>query len=201
MTQNILDSLFSGKVRLAVLRRLYEAPEGLTGREAARLAGCSHQQAHNELRQLAALGVVSVQRAGSALMFRLNSKSWLAGVLDLAFKKEKEWLDSLLKDASDGLPACVESLVLYGSAASGALRPGSDIDLLAIVARAGDKKTALAYFSEKSSAILERYNLPLSPLVLTNFEFRSRYRRNEDFARDILKRGRVVKGKRLTELL
>lgn len=201
MTQDILGSLFSGKARLAVLRRLYQAPEGLTGREAARLAGFSHQQAHNELRQLAALGIVSVQRAGAALLFRLNSKNWLAGVLEMAFKKEKEWLGSLLKDASTGLPACVESLVLYGSAAAGALRPGSDIDLLAIVARPADKKAALAYFSEKSALILERYNLPLSPLVLTSAEFSGKYRQNDDFAREVLKRGRVIKGKRLTELL
>lgn len=202
MTYSLIEDVFAGRSRLAILRCLHGSPGALTGREVARRSGFSHQQAHVALRALASTGVVESVAAGPARLFRLNRKHWLVpGVIDAVFGAEKKWLACLLREASSGLPASVRSLVLFGSAARGSLRPGSDIDLLTLVRRAGDKKAVLDFFSGRSAAILERYRLPLAPVVLTVDEFRALYRAKDDFARTVLKTGSVVKGELLTEIL
>jgi predicted nucleotidyltransferase/DNA-binding transcriptional ArsR family regulator len=202
MTHSLIEDVFAGRSRLAVLRCLHASPGALTGREVSRRSGFSHQQAHVALRALTTAGVVESVAAGSARLFRLNRKHWLVSdVIDAVFGAEKKWLAGLLREASSGLPAAVQSLVLFGSAARGGLRPASDIDLLALVRRAGDKKAVMDFFSGRAAAILERYRFPLAPVVLTVDEFRALYRAKDDFARTILKTGSIVKGKLLTEIL
>lgn len=76
--------------------------------------------------------------------------------------------------------------------------------MLATVALVGedrDKKEALDHFTGRSAGVLARYHYPLAPVVLTVEEFRRQYRRRDAFAREILKTGRVVRGKLLTEIL
>jgi len=107
----------------------------------------------------------------------------------------------MLRDLSRGLPPSVKSLVLFGSAARGQLRGGSDIDLLALTEDGKNKKEALAYLTGRSAGILAHCHYPLAPVALTLDEFRGRYKQKDDFVRTVLKTGRVVRGKLLTEIL
>lgn len=197
-----MQGIFGRKSRLEILRALYDSGAELTGREVARRSGFSHQQAHNALRELAALGIVERKTAGTAYLFGLNRKHWfVTDVAAVIFSKDKSWLNELLEEFAVGLPRSVRSLILFGSAARNRLHPGSDIDLLALVGNERDKKVALDYFTGRSAGILARYHYPLAPVVLTEDEFRRQYRRKNAFAREILKTGRVVRGKLLTEIL
>jgi len=197
-----MQGVFGRKSRLEILRALYDSGTELTGREVARRSGFSHQQAHNALRDLVALGIVERKTAGTAYLFGLNRKHWLiTDVAAVIFSKEKSWLNELLEELAGGLPRAVRSLILFGSAARSRLCPGSDIDLLALVGSDRDKKEAVDYFSGRSAGVLARYHYPLAPVALTVDEFRRQYRRKEAFAREILKTGRVVRGKLLTEIL
>ncbi|MCK5582482.1 MAG: nucleotidyltransferase domain-containing protein [Elusimicrobiales bacterium] len=187
---------------MEVLRRLYDSEKELTGREIARRSGFSPQQTHNELRALVSLGIVERKIAAPAHLFRLNRKHWVVkDVATVIFEKEKTWLNELLKEFGRKLPHSVKSLILFGSAARGQLRPGSDIDLLALIKNKKDKKETADCFSEYSSEILSRYHYPLAPVILTVDEFCKRYKQKDKFAREILKTGRVVRGKLLTEIL
>lgn len=197
-----LQSVFGSRSRLEVLRCLYEAQEPLSGREIARRTGLSHQQAHNALKSLVSLGVIARRISPPAHLFSLNRSHWivkeLAGIL---FKKEKKWLDDLINELGRKMPKSVRSLILFGSAAQGRMHAGSDIDLLALVEQKKEKEEVLDYFTERSGDLLSRHHYPLAPVVLTTEEFRSRYKRNEGFARNVLKTGRVMRGKLLTEIL
>lgn len=202
MTQAIMESVFSGKSRLSVLRCLYYAAQPLTGREIARRSSLSPQQAHIVLKTLVSLGIVELAVAAPSHLFSLNRRHWvITDVVRVVFDAEKNWLDIMLRDLSLGLPPCVKSLVLFGSAARSQLRGGSDIDLLALVGEEKSKNKALAYFSGRSADTLARCHYPLAPVVLTLDEFKSKYKRNDDFARTVLKTGRVISGKLLTEIL
>ncbi|MDO8806342.1 MAG: MarR family transcriptional regulator [Elusimicrobiota bacterium] len=202
MTLSTLESIFSGKSRIQLLRCLYESSSGLTGREAARRTGLSPQQAHKVLNELAALGIVELTIAAPAHLFTLNRRHWIVtDVARVIFESEKNWLDNLLRDLSRGLPASVKSLVLFGSAASGQLRGASDIDLLALIEDGKDKQQVLSYFTGRSPGALARCHYPLAPVVLTLKEFRGKYRQKDDFTRTVLKTGRVVYGKLMTEIL
>lgn len=202
MPSYITQDIFGSKSRLEILRCLYDSGEELTGREIARRSGFSHQQTHNELRALVSLGIAERKIAAPAHLFSLNRKHWvIKDVASVIFKKEKTWLDELLKEFGGKLPCSVKSLVLFGSAARDQLRPGSDIDLLALVGNEKDKKEAAACFSTHSSELLSRYHYPLAPVILTIDEFRKRYKQKDKFAREILRTGRVVQGELFTEIL
>lgn len=202
MTQAIMESVFSGKSRLSVLRCLYNAPQPLTGREIARRATLSPQQAHSVLKALVLLGIVELAVAAPAHLFSLNRRHWvITDVVRVIFDGEKNWLENMLRDLSLGLPPCVKALVLFGSGASGQLRATSDIDLLALVDDDRNKQAALAYFSGRSAETLARCHYPLAPVVLTLHEFRGKYKKKDEFVRTVLKTGRVISGKLLTEIL
>lgn len=202
MTQSFIQDIFGRKSRLEVLHCLYNSDKELTGREIARQSGFSHQQTHNELRALVSLGIVERKVVASAYLFRLNKKHWFVkDVATVIFEKEKTWLDELLREFGDKLPHSVESLILFGSAARDSLSPGSDIDLLALIKNKKDRKKTADCFSERSSEVLSRYHYPLAPIILTIDEFRKRYKQKDKFAREILKTGRIVRGKLFTEIL
>lgn len=202
MTQSIIENIFSGKSRIRLLRSLYESTPGLTGREIARRTGLSPQQAHKVLNELAALGIVELTIAAPAHLFTLNRQHWVVtDVARVIFESEKKWLDNLLRDLSRSLPPSVKSLILFGSAVCGQLRGASDIDLLALVEDGRDKQEVLSYFTGRSAGALARCHYPLAPVVLTLKEFRDKYRQKDDFTRTVLKTGRVVYGKLITEIL
>jgi len=202
MTNHSIDDIFGGKSHIKVMRCLYDLSQALTGREIARRSVLSPQQAHNVLAKLVSLGVVEMKIAAPAHLFSLNRRHWLiADVVRVIFYNEKNWLDNLLSELSRALPPSVKSLILFGSAASGLLRDGSDIDLLALVDDNKGKKEALSYLTGRSAWVLERCHYPLSPVVLTLDEFRGKYKEKDDFIRTVLKTGKVVSGKLMTEIL
>ena len=202
MTMHIAQDIFGRKSRLEVLRCLYDSGESLTGREVSRRSGFSPQQAHKELKALVSLGIAERRVAAPSYLFNLNRGHWLVkDVAAVIFEKEKTWLDELLREFGGKLPHSVKSLILFGSAASGRLRPGSDIDLLALVRSKRDEKEAIACFTAHGAEMLSRCHYPLAPVILTLDEFRKRYRQKDNFAREILKTGRVIQGRLLTEIL
>ena len=148
------------------------------------------------------LGVVELKIATPAHLFSLNRRHWaVADVARVMFDSENTWLDNMLRELCGDLPPSVKSLVLFGSAARGQLHGGSDIDLLVLIDNDRDSEEALAYFTGRSAWALARGNFPLAPVVLSLEEFRVKYRRKDEFVRTVLKTGRVVAGKLLTEIL
>ncbi|MBI4064419.1 MAG: MarR family transcriptional regulator [Elusimicrobia bacterium] len=200
--RSVIEIVFGKRSRLEVLRCLYEASNEISGREIARRTGLSHQQAHQSLKELVSLGLVEYKIAAPAHLFYLNKNHWVVSeILQVVFDKEKSWLKNLLDDVTDGLPKQVVSLILFGSAAKGRLRAGSDIDLLALVGREKDKKAVLDYLVTASVKLGPKYHYPVAPLVLAVSEFREQYAQGSAFARNILKTASVVKGKMLTQIL
>lgn len=198
----LISRILGHPSRLAVVRCLYGEEEGMSGREIARRVHYSHQQVHNDLKVLVALGVVDKRVVAPAHVFRLNQEHWVVtDILRPVFRGESGWLDGLVSVLKMGVPRGIESLVLFGSASEGRLREHSDIDVLALLSGKDVEKSALGYFADRSADVLKRYQHPLAPLVMTVHEFRSRYRHKEEFVRSILKSGRVVHGRPLMEIL
>ena len=202
MTHSIIENIFAGKARFGIMRCLYGATQALTGREIARRAGLSPQQAHNVLKGLVSFGVVELKIAAPSHLFSLNRRHWIvADVARAIFDGEKNWLDNMLRELCRTLPASVKSLVLFGSAARGQLRGASDIDILALIENDKYRDEAFSYFTGRSAWALAHCHYPLAPVVLTLGEFRAKSRQKDDFVRTVLKTGRVVAGKLMTEVL
>ena len=114
---------------LAVLAR---ADASFTGRQVHQVAGRhSERGIRNALHRLSAQGIVSQERVGSADQYRLNRAHLAAPYIEALAGLRDELLHRVTREFEEwALPAA--SAVMFGSAARGAMRTDSDIDLLVL---------------------------------------------------------------------
>lgn len=202
MKQGFLNGLLGARSRIEALRCLFSAAGELTGREIARRAGLTHPVMLKTLRELEAAGVVSRESAPPAYQYKLNRTHWVVSeMLDPLFRKERDWMDHLIRFLVKGVPGHVVSLALFGSVPQGRSGTRSDIDLLVIV----DKKESIPevreHFLEIGQKIYAAFRRPLAPIILAKDDLRAAHAEGREFAREVASTGRVIYGKLMTEVL
>lgn len=113
---------------LTVLSRTEVA---LTGRRVAELAGANHTTILRALNELAGQGIVVVEPAGRANLYRLNRAHVLAPMLLEAANAAGAVRGRLVTDLKAWHIPCLHAS-LYGSLARGQAGPASDIDVLVV---------------------------------------------------------------------
>ena len=129
-----LDQIFGNASRVAVLRALVGLPRGYTAtsREIARRAGVTHPLELTALGVLSEQGLVRRQRVGRADTYELNEAHVFTDLLRRAFATEETLSGDLVRFLQDQVArhaAGAEGAYLFGSAATGGLHDGSDIDV------------------------------------------------------------------------
>ncbi|MDO9557110.1 MAG: winged helix-turn-helix domain-containing protein [Coriobacteriia bacterium] len=96
---DIIEALFGGPGRTAILRLLATQTAPLTGREVADLAGLSPAGAARALEHLARLGVVTRRRVGRAITHVLERESLLVQSIVLpVMEAERALLSAMIED-------------------------------------------------------------------------------------------------------
>ena len=195
---DIVEALFGGHARTAILRLLARSDVPLTGRQIAELAGLSQPGAARALAHLASLGVVSRRRFGRAIAHELVRDNLLAQTLVIpVMDAEAHVLDSLEDDLSRTFAETV-SAVLFGSMLERRGAPGGDIDVL-VVAEDSDAAVDAQLTAEAAGAYYyRRYGAPLSAIVKTKNEV---VRGDLPFVSAALRDGVTVAGAPLAEVL
>ncbi|MCJ7745034.1 MAG: MarR family transcriptional regulator, partial [Actinobacteria bacterium] len=115
-----MDDIWNSRIKTRLLRTLYRAGGGFTGRNLAELTGYSHTHTMAALADLEAQGLVKMRRAGNSYMFTINKDHALvSGVLVPAFDFESELTNNLADRYYDGLGKSLVSVTLFGSVARG----------------------------------------------------------------------------------
>lgn len=164
-----LDDLFASRSHVRVLRALAGSPRGLavSGRDVARRAGISHPRAAEVLSELAAQGVVRMDRRPGAHAYQLEEQHVLAERLRGLFEWEARLYDELLSVLRTEIvraDAGVREAYLFGSVARGQATPRSDIDL-AVVAPDRDPDDVVARLSAVEELVRRRFGNELSVLA------------------------------------
>ena len=167
-----LDRFLGSPAQLAVLRAICALPTGYaaTGREIARRAGVSHPQEIGVLSDLTGEGFVQRQRVGRADTYRLNASHVLADLICDLFKKEmrvRKDLISFLRAQVASHAGSARAAYLFGSAAEGPMRAGSDIDVALVWPGAKPDELEKAQ-SAISEALRRRYGNEGQVLVRTS---------------------------------
>lgn len=139
------------------------------------MTGSSSGSLHRELRALADLGLLVRQEIGRQVHYRANEKSpvfeELAGLL-----RKTVGLADVIGNALAPLAKKLSLAFVYGSAAAGTERPGSDVDLMVLgKASFADLARALAHVSET----LRR---EVNPTAMSLREFASKLESGDGFA-------------------
>lgn len=113
---------------LTVLARTEGA---LPGRRVAELAGANHTSTLRALNGLVTEGVVLVEPAGRANLYRLNRSHALAPLILAAVNITADIQRRLTEQINDWAIPCLHA-ALYGSLARGEAGPQSDIDVLVV---------------------------------------------------------------------
>lgn len=178
-----LDVALGAPARIAVLRVLTALPAPLSQRELARRAGTQVRSAQQALEALAALGLVTRTVGGRDTLVRLNVAHHLAPTLRALFDAEADGFRRLRANLVAAVPARwrrrMASLVAFGSAARAQDAPGSDLDLLLIVADGADRAGTETAVTEAAAGLVPSFGVRVRVLTYTRHDARARYRRRQ----------------------
>lgn len=197
-----LDLMFAAGSHVAILRYLWQTGGAHTGRAVGRAVGLSHHVVHRALQPIGAQGVLDVERQGRSIVYRLNKEHWLVreGLAPL-FAAEAGVHAAIGTAVRQAAHVPVRSVILFGSEARGEVRADSDVDLVCLTARPGNRAAAEANLIEAAGQIGREFGRRMSIVVWSAADFARRYRRRDRLVREIAETGWVIAGESLSRVL
>lgn len=197
-----LDDIFGQYSKLKLLRFLLKSQTQMNGREIAKNVGLSHVKVHTALKDLTKQGIVSMRSVGSSLVYWLNEEHFLVKeIIRPAFEKEDglfEYISRLiLKEISKPKPL---SIILFGSFAKGSALADSDIDVVIVYPRSKNKAVISNELRDAEKKITSLFGNHLSSVPLSIDEFQNKLKKKDTFINEIIRHGKVIHGKSITEL-
>ena len=154
-----------------------------------------HATTFRTLKELVGLGVLKTSRLSrKTLIFEL-AKGPLVQTTKNMLQAENEALITMAKEfAGEIASKKVISCVVYGSVAEGRATAQSDIDVLVLVKQ--KDKTAEREMFDAAARLSTDFNKTISPLIMTEKEFKSALSKNEPLALNIIEKNVVIYGKK-----
>jgi DNA-binding transcriptional ArsR family regulator len=178
-------ALLFGKTRRHVLVWLYGHPdERFYLRQLVRQTGAAQGAVQRELQLLSAAGLVTRTEDGRQVYFQANRESPVFTELQQLLLKIAGAVD-VIRQALVPLASSISIAFIYGSAAKGTLRAGSDIDLMVV---------GSVSFGDVASALTDaqqRLGRDVSPTVYAMNEFFKKLRANHHFLTTVLHEPKV----------
>lgn len=197
-----LDKILSQQSKVKTLRYLSLYKGEFTGREIARAVKLSHPVIHSALASLEKEGVILMRKSGRSLLFSLAHNHQLVKQIILPiFQKEAQFKQKLVQLLIKEIKCPIESIILYGSIAQGKEKPESDIDLLIVLPPSGSPEKLEKKLMEFNSKIVRDYGNQISPLITDKKNFIKRLKKKDRLLKEIIKKGEVLYGKSISELL
>ena len=195
-----LDAVLRSHAHVAALRTLLDTTVGKSGSQVARDCGIHPLTALKALSGLEALGVVRRQRGGRDHLFTLRREKVLVRDLIIPLlESEHAFAGNVYAAITRSLPHTVLSLTIFGSTARREETPLSDLDLCCVVATAAEGAALREALHEHRDGLHERFNVMLSPIILTTAElFR---RRKSPLILAIIEEGQVIAGRSILEII
>jgi predicted nucleotidyltransferase len=197
---DVLNFIFTSPAATAVMRELNLRRSGITGRETARLAGLTHKSALSILSNYERLKLVKRESAGRSYFFTLNRQHYIyKNIIEPVFNTEKGMASSLFKTISQKISRYAESIIVYGSVARGNESVESDLDICIIYN--SEKKKLEPELSNLRGDLYDTYGVTLAPFLISIQEFKKKAKSKKSPVSDIVKEGKVIYGKSLTEII
>jgi predicted nucleotidyltransferase len=170
-----------GQTRLRVLGWLFGHPDqAYYLRQLVRQTGAAHGAVQRELATLVGAGLLRRTVEGRQVYFQVNRESPIFPELRALLLKTTGVVD-VVRQALEPLAEQIVAAFVFGSAARGELRNGSDIDLLVVGA------TPFATIVETLAPAQERLGREINPTVYPAQEFRAKLAVGHHFLTRVLK--------------
>lgn len=195
-----LDHVLTNRGKVRLLRALMPLSRPVSGREAAKLARLSQTPALRALDDLVTLGVLRRTETPSQHLYQVNRTHQLVREgLEPLFRAERERIGGVL-DALRTLLGHdanrIASAAVFGSAARGQDRPGSDFDVLVVAKDDSDVEPLHSRLADSIPRMEAEFGLDLSPVVLPLTKFREMHGKGDSLVADVLRDARLITGER-----
>ncbi len=189
-----LDPVFAAPSHIAILRALLDSAEGMSGRQVARLAEVNHQACAVALGRLEELGVVTRQGSGQSQLFRLNREHRLVrDLLVPLLQGERAIFRQALQRVGSLLAGRRVQALVFGSAARGEERKGSDLDLLLILPSAREASAIRQVADEVRATLRREWGIRVNVLILPQRSVARRQKLGDPLITNVLREGIEVK--------
>lgn len=197
-----LDAILGQCSKVKILRFLVKSQSQLNGREIAKNVKLSHVKTHTALKDLTRHGVVNMRSVGNSLIYWLNEDHFLVKeIVRPAFEKEANLFTHIariiLKEIKLAQPL---SVILFGSFAKGNASADSDIDVVIIYPHANQKSLITRGLSEAGKKVTSLFGNHLAGMPLAIDEFQRKLKAKNKFINEIIRTGKVIYGKNISEL-
>jgi DNA-binding transcriptional ArsR family regulator len=156
-----LDVVLGHGSRLASLRAVFSAPEGLTGRQVALRAGINHQAAALALRALEKAGIVQRRELPRSIVWRLDRRRYLVDEMLLAlFEGEVRHVNDLVASIKEHLDRKADAVIIVGDAAKGRLQAGKPLELI-LLCESSRRRALSEAVRDLAHDLDERFAIPL----------------------------------------
>ena len=198
-----LDNILGQYSKVKILRFLVKSQAQLNGREIAKDVGLSHVKAHASLKDLTKSGLVNMRSVGSSLVYWLNEEHFLVKeIIRPAFEKEDGVFEHIsriiLKEISPPRPL---SIILFGSFAKGKATADSDIDIVIVYPHHKNKALIVKELSEAEKKLTSLFGNHLASVPFSIDEFQKKLKKKDAFINEIVRTGKVICGKNISELI
>lgn len=167
-----LDDLLTGTAPLRGLRVIarMEGSEFTAG-ELVRRSGLVPSQAWSLLHRLRTQGMVTVRYVGRTAVWRAEPKNQILTALRGLLEVEDGLWDAVMEQVRRDLRSTPATrAVVFGSAARGEERPGSDLDLFVEVPSEPEKERLQGPLLRLYDHLAERFGCYLAPVVLSRVD-------------------------------
>ncbi len=180
---NRLAELLSSRARAEIFRLLFSGTgEELHIREMERRSGLSESTLRQELRKLVRLDLVESRRDSNRLYYRSKTENPLYQEIRNLVLKTSGLSDVLRSALADKR---IRVAFVFGSAARGEEKAGSDVDLMVI------GQLGLRDVSRLLSGIEEKIAREVNPHVLREVEFKKRVQAREHFVSSVMQTPKI----------
>ena len=186
MQQTISELLFPEYRRRVLGLLLLHPDEALHGREIARRTGLAAGTLNRELARLAEAGLLKRERRGNQQLYSAERASPVYEELASILRKTSGLVE-VLAAALEPARSKIDAAFVYGSMASGRVRPGSDVDLM-LVGQLGFAEAVKLLHSTQQTLGRE-----VSPRIYSRKEWAQKRAKPDAFFREVRGSSQVVR--------
>jgi predicted nucleotidyltransferase len=176
--------LFPGYRRRVLGLLLLHPDESLHGREIARRTGLPAGTLTRELKRLASVGLLTLERRGNQTLYQANRASPIFSELAGILRKTSGLVD-VVAEALVSFSDEIDVAFIFGSVARGVETAGSDIDTLIIGSVDFGSVVDALY------AVQQKLAREINPKVFTVREWRKKLKDKDPFVMDVLAKPKI----------
>lgn len=168
----------------------------ITGRGIARELGMSHATCIRSLNALSDMGILISRRVGNSATYEIAKDSVLyTDILEPAFRVEARLLQRLVDTLLSGIKGKVLAAYLFGSVTRGEDSLSSDVDILVMLKRPGDKAAVEKALARNKEDAYRLYRLGVGAIVYDRDEFDRMKNKKSPLVQEIISDGVLLAGR------